>query len=594
MFRLPSFDLIRISSIIALSASMIIGSIALRGVLDQNQRAGASLVELQLFELATAAATAITKERRPLELALGEEPGEAAATTNELRAARGDTDRALDRFRAGVEATTLRDSVNFKFLTALLRDERRGADALLALPVKDRQISLQLRVARGMSSISETFVPFVDKTAQRVIQADENLAGRVNVARLLGALYESATRLPSEVMPALKWSEVIPPEAVMTSMRVQQRILALWDVGVSQLEFGPSSPRLREAHEEIRSVYFGKGFPFLVRAIETYSRRPLNSTEHAKRISEVYAPTTLPILRMRNLYVDAMMNEAVEIQKSTLIQMKLVVSLAVLILVMTATAAWVLYRQMLRPLFGVRDQILALCERRPIRRDRYDGSVLAVKSLYNALETLEARDRQRMVLEEERAILAEKLRTLSETDELTALPNRRGLFVRLEKFAGGGRNFTAILGDIDHFKVVNDTHGHGAGDEVLAAFSSLLRRRANADVIAARYGGEEFAIVLRSERAEDALTFAEELRTEIEGLVVETSAGPIRITASFGLANEAGPVASWQTLFSVADKALYEAKAAGRNRVRLSNATIAALAKPTAEPKTARSRIAAA
>ncbi|KQQ82056.1 GGDEF domain-containing protein [Aureimonas sp. Leaf324] len=594
MFRLPSFDLIRISSIIALSSSMIIGSIALRGVLDQNQRAGASLIELQLFELATAAATAITKERRPLELALGEEPGEADAVANELRAARGDTDRAIDRFRIGAEATTLRDSVNFKFLTALLRDERRGADALLALPVKDRQISLQLRVARGMSSISETFVPFVDKTAQRVIQADENLAGRVNVARLLGALYESATRLPSEVMPALKWSEVIPPEAVMTSLRVQQRILALWDVGVSQLEFGPDSPRLRQAHEEIHSAYFGKGFPFLIRAIETYSRRPLNSTEHAKRISEVYAPTTLPILRMRNLYVDAMMDEAVEIQKSTLIQMKLVVSLAVLILVMTATAAWVLYRQMLRPLFGVRDQILALCERRPIRRDRYEGSVLAVKSLYNALETLEARDRQRMVLEEERAVLAEKLRTLSETDELTALPNRRGLFVRLETFGGGGRNFTAILGDIDHFKVVNDTHGHGAGDEVLAAFSGLLRQRANADVIAARYGGEEFAIVLRSERAEDALAFAEALRAEIEGLVVETGAGPIRITASFGLANEAGPVASWQTLFSVADKALYEAKAAGRNRVRLSNATIAALAKPAVEPKPAKNRIAAA
>ncbi|WP_294641409.1 GGDEF domain-containing protein, partial [uncultured Aureimonas sp.] len=305
-------------------------------------------------------------------------------------------------------------------------------------------------------------------------------------------------------------------------------------------------------------------------------------------------PTTLPILRMRNLYVDAMMDEAVEIQKSTLIQMKLVVSLAVLILVMTATAAWVLYRKMLRPLFGVRDQILALCERRPIRRDRYEGSVLAVKSLYNALETLEARDRQRMVLEEERALLAEKLRTLSETDELTALPNRRGLFVRLEKFGGGGRNYTAILGDIDHFKIVNDTHGHGAGDEVLAAFSGLLRRRSNADVIVARYGGEEFAIVLRSERAEDALAFAEALRAEIEGTEVETSAGPIRITASFGLANETGPVASWQTLFSVADKALYEAKAAGRNRVRLSNATIAALAKPAAEPKPAKSRVAAA
>ncbi len=63
-------------------------------------------------------------------------------------------------------------------------------------------------------------------------------------------------------MPALKWSEVIPPEAVMTSMRVQQRILALWDVGVSQLEFGPDSPRLRQAHERDPLGLLRQGFPF--------------------------------------------------------------------------------------------------------------------------------------------------------------------------------------------------------------------------------------------------------------------------------------------------------------------------------------------
>ncbi len=310
MFRLPSLDLIRISAIIALSSSMIIGSMALRGVLDQYQRAGAALVELELFELATAAATAITKERRPLELALSVEPAEAVGLTTELRAARGDTDRSIDRLRQRVQVGPSIEGMNFQFITALLRDERRAADTLLALPLQNRQVSLQLRVARGMSSISESFVPFVDKAAQRVIEADGNLTGRVNVARLLGALYESATRLPSEVMPALKRSEMIPPEAVMTSMRVQQRILALWDVGISQLEFGLESPRLREANEDIRSTYFGKGFPFLVRAIETYSRRPLNSSDQAARISEIYAPTVLPILRMRNLYVDAMMEEA--------------------------------------------------------------------------------------------------------------------------------------------------------------------------------------------------------------------------------------------------------------------------------------------
>ncbi len=110
---------------------------------------------------------------------------------------------------------------------------------------------------------------------------------------------------------------------------------------------------------------------------------------------------------------------------------------------------------------------------------------------------------------------------------------------------------------------------------MLAAFSACLRARAGPDVVVARYGGEEFALVVRSDGLEPVLAFVEALRAEIEDLVVETSAGPIRITASFGLAHETGPVASWQALFSLADDALYEAKAAGRNRVRATNATIA-------------------
>ncbi|WP_279479947.1 GGDEF domain-containing protein [Aureimonas sp. SK2] len=577
MFRLPSLDLIRISSVIALSASMIIGSIALRGVLDRREIATESLRQLRFFELATAAASAMTKERLPLETALSLEPEQSLGARADLRGARLSTDMAIARLHQHLGEAAAEPDLNFNFLMTLLRDERRLADSLLTLPVKDRQTSLQLRIARGMSAISETFVPFVDRAAKRVIEADESLTGRVNVARLLGALYESATRLASEVTPALKRSEKIPPEAVMGSMRVQQRILALWDVGVSQLEFGIDSPELSQAMAAIRAVYFGKGFPFLSRAIETHSRKPVASAEQGSRISAVYAPTTFPIVHMRDLYVEAMMQEAEAVQNSTLQEMRLVLSLSALVLVMTATAAWVLYRQMLRPLFGLRDQILALCERRPIARRPYEGSVDAVQSLYRALDTLAARDRERMILEEERAALAEKLRTLSETDELTSLPNRRGLFVRLDCFGTQAREYVAILGDIDHFKAVNDTCGHGAGDEVLAAFSALLRKRAGADVVAARYGGEEFAILVRSDDVESVLAFAEDLRAEVEAMTVETSAGPVRVTVSFGLAHERGPVSSWQTLLTLADKALYDAKSAGRNRVRLTNATIAAL-----------------
>jgi diguanylate cyclase (GGDEF)-like protein len=157
---------------------------------------------------------------------------------------------------------------------------------------------------------------------------------------------------------------------------------------------------------------------------------------------------------------------------------------------------------------------------------------------------------------------------LSETDTITVLANRR----RLDEFMAGewqrvqrhGSILSAIALDIDHFKRVNDVHGHGAGDEVLRHVARVLRERMRSTDVVARVGGEEFVVVLPHAGLEGALATAERLRTDVARL--RPPPLPYDLSASFGVASyEAGDTP--RSLLARADEALYAAKRAGRNRV---------------------------
>jgi diguanylate cyclase (GGDEF)-like protein len=126
--------------------------------------------------------------------------------------------------------------------------------------------------------------------------------------------------------------------------------------------------------------------------------------------------------------------------------------------------------------------------------------------------------------------------------------------------------------DLDHFKKVNDNYGHQAGDQVLIAFVGFIRGAIRNEIDwVARYGGEEFVIVLPETGANGAWIFAERLRKDIAGKVIESDGKEIRITASFGTtgfnAAESAEVISADVLIRKADDGLYQAKAQGRNRV---------------------------
>lgn len=168
-----------------------------------------------------------------------------------------------------------------------------------------------------------------------------------------------------------------------------------------------------------------------------------------------------------------------------------------------------------------------------------------------------------------------RLEELAHTDPLTKTLNRRALSERLAAEMERVRRYTTTLSllliDLDHFKQVNDTHGHLAGDDVLIEIAALLQRVVRAVDVVARYGGEEFIIVLPETGAQGAEAFAERLRELIEAQSFCLSrATPIRLTTSIGVSAFPGfGVESVEDLLANADQALYRAKSEGRNRVRV-------------------------
>ncbi|MFN7972343.1 MAG: diguanylate cyclase [Acidobacteriota bacterium] len=171
------------------------------------------------------------------------------------------------------------------------------------------------------------------------------------------------------------------------------------------------------------------------------------------------------------------------------------------------------------------------------------------------------------------AIENARLYQLAITDGLTGLFIHRHFLQRLEaemaRVARFGGSMALVMIDLDHFKVLNDTHGHLAGDRVLRDVAATLRRtlRPRLDIVA-RYGGEELAAILPETDQPGALSAAEKVRAAIAALEWPGDAGPVRVTASIGVSVYAGwEGAAPEAIIQQADEALYVAKRAGRNRV---------------------------
>lgn len=184
---------------------------------------------------------------------------------------------------------------------------------------------------------------------------------------------------------------------------------------------------------------------------------------------------------------------------------------------------------------------------------------------------VELQARVRAVLRAKRA--GDVLREQALFDPLTNLANRRafdeGLRASVSDYARNGHAFSLLILDLDHFKAVNDTYGHGVGDEVLIQVGAAIRKMSRPYDVAARYGGEEFGLILNQTDLEEARGIGNRLLEAIRQLSVPAGDQRIRVTASAGLTctSACDTEIGAKCILEQADAALYEAKRRGRNRL---------------------------
>lgn len=170
----------------------------------------------------------------------------------------------------------------------------------------------------------------------------------------------------------------------------------------------------------------------------------------------------------------------------------------------------------------------------------------------------------------ELGILARQLESAALTDALTQLPNRRYAIQRLEQewemASRTNRPMSVIIADVDHFKRVNDRHGHGGGDAVLKVVSSRMREASRSTDVLCRFGGEEFLTLNPACNGQEALRCAERVRSAVGCKPIRHGAMDCLVTLSLGIAERTPEMKSPDELLLAADRALYTAKAAGRNR----------------------------
>ena len=167
----------------------------------------------------------------------------------------------------------------------------------------------------------------------------------------------------------------------------------------------------------------------------------------------------------------------------------------------------------------------------------------------------------------------EEVSERSLTDQLTRLWNRRHFDEQLARVLSEadryGRSCAIVLADVDRFKQVNDSYGHESGDDVLKMVAGVLRQVARTTDICARIGGEEFCVIVPQTTLAGAMELAERIRSKLDATSVSSRGQELRVTASFGVATyTAGAIGEKGQLFAAADRALYLAKAEGRNRVK--------------------------
>ncbi len=526
---------------------------------------------LQLVQCAMVAAEQLSYERGPVNSVLGDGLPTAPAKSIRLGHAREASDRALLQLEGALRsAPAAYPDPRLASLREALQAARLAVDRLAALPPSARAPQLTATIEQMFA-----LVPLVLDTVNDYMRASEQayprISGVLMKARFAVELREYAGRMGSRLTLALAQRQPLSDVELvqLQSLRGQiGQLRLLLEMPVTAFD---RDPRVWTALQEMRRSYFGRGLD-LIAEVEQASRSGRPYSMDTAQFALSYVPYLNAIASLRDVLLAAALDQATQDYQMARRELLLACLTGALILLTLTLLMMIVRRRVVLPLLHATSALVRLGNGDLVHEAACTQRADEIGDLLRALALLRRASIDKLHLEQERGQLIEELKHSADTDYLTGILNRRAFTAagnqRLRRAREHKLSLAVILFDIDHFKAVNDTHGHDAGDQVLIRIAAVARAELRDGEILARYGGEEFVVMPGHCDLPTARIVAERLRRAIEAEPQPLADGQVLwVTASFGVAASDNPLDALDTLFQAADLALYRAKHNGRNRV---------------------------
>jgi diguanylate cyclase (GGDEF)-like protein len=528
---------------------------------------GDGLQALRLTRAAMVAAEKLAFERGPVNAVLGARVVADPARQERLQRGRAATDLALLQLERELQSgdRPLRPGT-LAPLQSALAEARRAVDQLAALPPEERTPPQFKDTIEQMFALVPLALDAVGSTTQASELAYPRITRALIKARYAVELREYAGRLGSVLTAPLATRQPLTPSEHTRLQTLRGRIAQLRQ----QVQAGDGGG-LALVLQRVDDIYFGEGLQ-LVAGIEQASRAGRAYEMDTAQLAQRYVPTMTPILALRDELLREAQQQAESDHRHARRELWIAILSGLAILLALTLLLLIVRRRVIVPLLRVTRAVIRLgngdYSRDPAGLQRADE----IGDMARALATLRTNSIERQQLELERQALIDELRLRANTDYLTGILNRRAFAAassqRLQHACERQETLAVLLFDIDHFKSVNDTHGHEVGDQVLIRVAALVRDALREGEILARHGGEEFVVMPAHCSLEQACALADRLRQAIERAPLTLAGGQVlHVTASFGVASATGPAAALDHLLHAADLALYNAKRKGRNRV---------------------------
>lgn len=525
----------------------------------------ASLQQLrQTFDLANLASA----ERGPANSLLGADPVdevEQARLAAHLAVARRRVDTALAQLDAVFRSDPGVVDAHGLLVDAQrrLHSARAAVDRVVAQPHDARRVEEVERAISGMFTVVDRLHLLTSAQINVLVSADREAAIPAMQGQVLIDLREHGGRLASNVMAPVAVPGAWREEQVRAALQTEGRLLELWRLAGSHESVFRSDPALSWHWDMARRQFFGESLPMIEQLIDD-GRRGVPPPWTAAEFTTRYVPTLQSLEALRDGYLSVSIARFEHARNREATRLAVLAATALGTLMVLGVALRIAHLQILRPLLQAQKQVIQLASDAPGPEQHVTHPLAEMQRLFDAIEVLREKSR-------ERSALTSELRQLAGTDELTGLLNRRALDeVVQQRHVGGDASAVVILLDVDRFKAINDGHGHEAGDEVLVQVAQLLQHHLRRSDSIARYGGEEFLVLLSDGDLAGGRQLAESLRLALQQLDIVLAGGTVlRVTASFGVAEGGTDALGWRSLLRAADAAMYRAKAQGRDRVRV-------------------------